>query len=116
MAMLALGAAHLVSSSGERPALTLADLDRAHETLMSCSDGDSFGSEPMWCADPSSPHCVPAAPPTPAPDFTDHSSPATLRVSSVEALGYVLVAWPEPRIEDTPRKPERARLDRPPRA
>ena len=63
VAVSVLAVTQLVSPSRVDDPLSLADLDRAHETVMSCAEGEGSESEPMWCADPSSPHCIPAAPP-----------------------------------------------------
>lgn len=115
VAMTVLVVAHFVSPAHVAAPLSLADLDRAHDTLMSCEEGESAESEPMWCADPRSPHCSPAAPTTPAPDLTDHTTPAMLLASARAMLSFALLSWPEPLHETVLTLADRARLERPPR-
>ena len=115
MAFSVLAVAQLVSPARVSDPLTLADLDRAHDTVMSCADGDGASDEPMWCADPSSPHCIPASPASPAPDLADHSAPATLQSGQTSLLAYVVIGWPQPLAQAAPILADRARLERPPR-
>jgi len=114
VAFAALVAAEFVAPSSSTT-LSLLDLDRAHETLMSCGEGEGTGGEPMWCADPSSPQCIPAAPQGPAPDLADHSAPAALLLGSAQRRGYLLVPWPKPRPDFVIARSDRTRLERPPR-
>jgi len=114
VAFSALVVADFVAPSPETT-LSLLDLDRAHQTVLSCGERESTGGELMWCSDPSSPQCIPAAPPSPAPDFSDNSAPAALLVGRASRLGYTLVPWPVPVLVSVNGRSDHPRLERPPR-
>jgi hypothetical protein len=62
----------VASSSDEAGLLTLADLATAEELVMSCADaGNPHSSEPLWCADPTSPQCLPGLPPAQRAELRD---------------------------------------------
>jgi hypothetical protein len=71
-----------------------------------------------WCADPSSPQCLPALPPHAAPDLHDVqpcSFAATFQLPRVPSL-LPSTPWRRPREERAPDARDRNRLERPPRA
>ncbi len=115
--LCALLVAEVVSPTLAWASESQSELGFRDDSLMSCADADmgSSGQEPMWCADPSSPHCIPAVPSGPAPDLSDHSAPGALFVAAREGLYFVCLPWPEPTLAT--RKPQAhcQRLDRPPR-
>ena len=95
--------------------LSLADLARAESIVMSCDESFST-AEPLWCADPTSPQCSPAAPDVPRIDLGDRVDlwlPPAI-ADSVQHV-YTLDAWPRPIAVTVHGRNEHARLERPPR-
>lgn len=116
--LLGLALLGLYSRGDEPSGLTLADLDRSHQTLMSC-DAPADDAEPMWCADPSDPQCIPAAPTHRQPDLLSGAQPIVQTASwkmPAHPRGRHLLGWsrPEPRRE--PKQARAGRLERPPRS
>lgn len=98
--------------------LSLADLEQADSVLMSCEEGAASSSgEPLWCADPSAPHCNPAAPD--APHALAASQPDVALLTFLDAerpYRLVIESWPAPLAERMPPRVAPNRLERPPRA
>jgi hypothetical protein len=106
-----------------------AQLTHGESVLMSCAEGahlssresrDDVGGDPLWCSDPSSPHCRPAAPPAARLELSD--SPLWTVTPVLEARTELPVVLRESRVYP---RPEAAtlhslrsahRLERPPRA
>jgi hypothetical protein len=112
-----------VAASFEPPTLTLAGLARsshAESVLMSCADDSSpAGSGSMlWCSDPSSPHCIPAAPEVPRPEVWDRPDSWLLSSFVVPGDTFVLLrtVWPRPELASLYARDSVSRLERPPRA
>ena len=103
---------HLQSERAQHAAL----VSEADE-LFTCSDAPSTPAEPLaWCADGSSPQCLPAAPPHANPDLW-HGQPAAVAWLSVPVSPRSVIVLPEhPALpEHAPRTRERDPLERPPR-
>lgn len=98
--------------------VTLADLAQAEAVLMSCEDSGVSGTgEPLWCADPSAPHCSPAAPDAPSALAVDRPDVTLLALPDFERrYTLVLSHWPPPRNERVAPRVDLGRLERPPRA
>jgi len=104
----------------EPAALSLRDLEHNQTTLMSCDrdDGPLGGAELLWCADPSSPLCLPALPPSGHIELADAPPLALFAHHFVvaPAPSWSLPSWKRPQPGERPRSRDRARLERPPRA
>lgn len=104
----------------EGPSLSLKDLEHSQTVLMSCAreDGPLSGAELLWCADASSPLCLPALPASERVELFDAPPIAVphyqLEISPM--LSWALPSWERPLPEERPRSQDRARLERPPRA
>lgn len=101
----------------EAPGLSLAALSQVEPTLMSCDRSADFGAgDLLWCADPDSPLCLPALPPSAQVELWDRT-PVTLASAeeSPPRVG-VLLNWPRPQPEARPPSRPCSRLERPPRA
>ena len=88
------------------------------DDMLSCSDAPSTPAEPLaWCADGSSPQCLPAAPPHTSPDLW-HGQPAEVAWLSLSVPARSVIALPEhPSLpQHAPRTREQSPLERPPRA
>jgi hypothetical protein len=89
------------------------------DDVLTCSDAPSAPAEPLaWCADPSSPQCLPAAPPHASPDLWQ-GTPAAFAWLGVHVPPCSVALLPEHpalRSRAAPRTRERDPLDRPPRA
>ena len=98
--------------------ISLAALSQAETVLMSCEDdGASSTGEPLWCADPSAPHCSPAAPDTPNGLACDRPDVALLAMTEPERPYTVLTtSWPGPLAVRAVPRVDQSRLERPPRA
>lgn len=98
--------------------LSLTELAQADAVLMSCEVGSATSTgEPLWCADPSAPHCSPAAPDAPHALAADRPD-LTLCGLDLPERPYTLVAthWPSPRADRAVPRIDGSRLERPPRA
>jgi len=120
-AAMALCALACLAFAATRDGVTLSSLDalgQKESVLMSCADAPatSGGGALLWCADPSSPHCIPAAPDVPRIELS--SSPDLYLLPSVPMPRptYTLMSWPEPRPRVLASRPRSGRLERPPRA
>lgn len=107
------------AASRDPETLTLVGLDRhtqGESLLMSCAEPSSASNDVLWCSDPSSPHCIPAAPEVPRLELWD--SPDSCATSGLElpAVTYILLPWPRPEAERLHARDAVARLERPPRA
>ena|GEM_PF-3609125 len=104
----------------EGAALSLRDLESDESTLMSCAHDDAplSGAELLWCADPSSPLCLPAQPASGHIELADTPPVAfwDLAVAVPEAVSWVLPGWERPAPVARPRTLDSSRLERPPRA
>ncbi len=104
----------------EASALSLRDLEYSQTTLMSCDrdDGPLGGGELLWCADPSSPLCLPALPPSGHIELADAPPLAFFAhgPAVAPAASWSLPSWERPLPSERPRSCVRARLERPPRA
>ncbi|MFT3927396.1 MAG: hypothetical protein QM778_32985 [Myxococcales bacterium] len=100
--------------------LSLRDLERSQTTLMSCArdEGPLSGAELLWCADPSSPLCLPALPASGHIELGDTAPLAlwSLALPMPERLAWTLPSWQRPAPVDRPRSLDPTRLERPPRA
>lgn len=86
--------------------------------LMSCAESTPASAEPLWCSDPSSPHCLPAVPQAPRAELSDHPDLwVTASLEAAPTLAFrVLSSWPRS-LAETPRGLSHVhRLERPPRA
>jgi hypothetical protein len=103
---------------GERQReLSLRELASQGSQLMSCADDSGPSDTLLWCADPDSPHCLPALPEAPGTDLAQHGPLAVLTPVDSAArrrLGR-LMAWPEPRIAALAPIRLSQRLERPPK-
>lgn len=98
--------------------VTLADLTEVETVLMSCEDsGVSSSGEPLWCADPSAPHCSPGAPDAPSALAIDRPDVTLLALPDLERRYTLLTShWPAPPSERAAPRVDLGRLERPPRA
>ncbi|MDB4974903.1 MAG: hypothetical protein JWN48_3244 [Myxococcaceae bacterium] len=125
--MAVLSALACLALAAGRDARTLslhefAELTHTESVLMSCAESASSssplssGSELQWCADPSSPHCRPAAPPAPRLELWDN--PQLTLLSSVQPAPatFIWLPWPRPEVQPVLTRTAAERLDRPPRA
>ena len=101
------------------PSLSLRDLEGRQTTLMSCArdDGPLSGAELLWCADASSPLCLPALPASGHVELSD-APPIALQHYELEVppvLSWALPSWERPLPMERPRSQDRARQERPPR-
>ena len=104
------------AASHDPEPLSLTDLTRSESIVMSCDESFST-AEPLWCADPSSPQCIPAAPDVPRIDLGDRVDlwlPPV--VAGTAPRAYTIGSWPEPITTTLHGRTDRDRLDRPPRA
>jgi hypothetical protein len=109
-----------VAASFESPTLTLAGLAKnahAESVLMSCAEDSSpsGGDALLWCSDPSSPHCIPAAPEVPRPEVWDRPDTSLLSSFDVPSASFVLLPWPRPETASLYARDNVSRLERPPR-
>jgi hypothetical protein len=116
---LALGASCLLVAAGsDAETISLQQLAGGGSSLlMSCADDETPNGEPMWCANPDSPRCLPAVPKPSAPDVTQ-GPVATLLAALVptQARAHgVLTAWPTARTQHMRSLQLQHRLERPPR-
>ena len=120
---MAAGLLMLIARSEPR-FLGLSELHKPQAEALSCADTSVAESregrdEPVaWCADPSSPQCLPALPPHASLDLHD-VQPATFTATfQVPRARHLLprTPWRRPREERAPDSRERNRLERPPRA
>ena len=96
--------------------ISLSELTAEEAPLMSCEPSSSSYEGLMWCSDPSSPHCIPAAPEAPRLELADRPDLALQAVLPEQQATYVLVPWPATDVAaNFGRKPDQ-RLERPPRA
>ena len=97
-------------------ALSLRELAGRAAVLMSCADELPRANEPLWCADPDSPHCIPALPEVPGTDVW-HGPVAMLAPLAAQprASVGVLLAWPVPGAAALRSLQLAQRLERPPR-
>jgi hypothetical protein len=114
------GLAISILAHTELHSLRLSELRKPQGDALACADTSTAPTdEPVaWCADPSSPQCLPALPPHAAPDLHD-VQPATfaalLQLPRARKL-LPITPWRRPREERAPRSREPDRLERPPRA
>lgn len=104
------------AASRDPTPLSLADLARNESIVMSCDESFST-AEPLWCGDPSSPQCIPAAPDVPRIDLGDRVDlwlPPAIAGSTPRV--YTLCSWPEPITTTLHGRADRDRVERPPRA
>jgi hypothetical protein len=116
LVVLATLACLLFAEASDTPTCSLSELASRESVLMSCEDASPVSAELMWCSDPSSPQCLPAAPQVPNPELWDRPDIALPSLFAAPRLGYVWMTWPE---ADAPAFTGRApaqRLERPPRA
>lgn len=107
------------ASARDGASLSLRDLERSQAVLMSCAhDSPLSGAELLWCADPSSPMCLPALPASDRPDLGDAPQvflAAVLPSAGAAAVWHWLPDYGPPMTAATPRRRDRDRLERPPR-
>lgn len=119
-AMAVLAALLCLSFASLDDAATVSSLDalsRVESVPMSCADAPaSSGGGLLWCADPSAPHCIPAAPDVPRIELW--SSPELVLAPSLPMPRptYVLMSWPAPHPRVLVSRLASTRLERPPRA
>jgi hypothetical protein len=96
--------------------LSLRELAGSGAVLMSCAEDTGRADEPLWCADPDSPHCIPALPEAPARDVW-HGPVAALTplATHPRANVGVLLAWPAIRSASLVSLKLAQRLERPPK-
>lgn len=114
---LALGAVcWALLASAEPKVLSLRELTGEGGVLMSCAEDAGPSSEPLWCADPDSPHCIPALPESPSTDAW-HGPVAVLSqlASGLYACVGEWLAWPEPCVASLVSLKLQQRLERPPK-
>jgi hypothetical protein len=119
LTMVTLVACLAYAGMRDGPSLSLRDLERSQTILMSCAreDGPLSGAELLWCADASSPLCLPALPASGHIELSD-ATPIALWSHELEiasTLAWALPTWERPRPIERPRSEDRARLERPPR-
>lgn len=105
-----------VAAGTDPPTCSLAELATRQSVLMSCEDAGPVSVGLLWCADPSSPQCIPALPQAPRPELWDRPDIALPTVVAPARRGYVWMTWPEPEVLDMPGRTWSQRLERPPRA
>jgi hypothetical protein len=115
-ALLCLACTSLRESAG----LKLSELERSQATLMSCArdTGPLSSSELLWCADASSPLCLPALPASGHIELSD-APPCALRsplAPTTLVFSWIERGWHRPLPLDTPSARHGGRLERPPRA
>jgi hypothetical protein len=105
-----------VTSAREPATISLAELSRLDSPLMSCAPTDAAPDGPLWCSDPSSPHCIPAAPERQRLELADRPDLALIATAPVAQPTFVVVPWPaiEPDVRDG--RAAVHPLERPPRA
>ncbi len=117
LTFLALGAVcWVLFASAEPKALSLRQLTSEGGVLMSCAEDAGPSSEPLWCADPDSPHCIPALPEVPSTDVW-HGPVAALSQLAFSAHARVgeLLTWPKTSVISLVSLKLQHRLDRPPK-
>ena len=113
---LAIAVAWWVAARSAQPELSLRELARAGSVLMSCADDGGPVGEPLWCADPDSPHCIPALPTAPRADVWHDPIGVLPPLASLPCLRVGdLMAWPKPRTLSLASLKLPQRLDRPPK-
>jgi hypothetical protein len=112
----ALVGASALAENGPRE-LSLRELASQGAVLMSCADEGGASGALLWCADPDSPHCIPALPEAPSTELAQHGPLAVLQALSADVRAGVgrLVAWPEPRACALAPSLFAQRLERPPK-
>lgn len=97
--------------------LSLRELTSQGSVLMSCANESGPSDTLLWCADPDSPHCIPALPDAPGTDLAQHGPLAILTPLAAAARPSAgqLIAWPEPRVATLAPIRLAQRLDRPPK-
>jgi hypothetical protein len=107
------------AASHEGRTVTLAGLTQLAQgdsVLMSCArDVEPASGPTMWCSDPSSPHCIPAAPEAPRAELWDGPDSALLLSFAVPAATHVLLPWPRLAPSSLHARDSVSRLERPPR-
>jgi hypothetical protein len=85
-------------ADAEPRTLSLRELASRGSVLMSCADESGPSDTLLWCADPDSPHCIPALPEAPSTDLAQHGPVAVLTPLAAAARPNIgrLMAWPEP--------------------
>jgi hypothetical protein len=114
---LALGAVCLAFAGTRGGAtLTLRQLTSQGGVLMSCAEENGLSTEPLWCADPASPHCIPALPEVPHAAAW-HGPVAALWSLDLPAPARVAtwITWPRPQVVQLVSRAASQRLERPPR-
>jgi hypothetical protein len=127
--VLAVGLSLFFAQMADARSLRLSDLHKPQADAL-CADpawsesGEErrpgSGDEPVaWCADPTSPQCLPALPPHASPDFHD-VQPATFGglVELPRNGDHAIAAtpWQRPDAERVPSSRDADPLERPPRA
>lgn len=116
MAALAALACLAFVASRDAPTLSLSELARTESIVMSCDDAPLPSAEPLWCADPNSPQCSPAAPDAPRIELSDRVDlwfPDAVALAPVRVVA--LNPWPASKTDDRVGRLAHARLERPPR-
>jgi hypothetical protein len=124
-AIAVLTALACLAGAAARDAQTLSlrqfeQLTHAESVLMSCAadswPASSSGTDLLWCSDPTSPHCRPAAPQAPQIELWDRPDSVLLPVLQVPVATYVWLPWPRPEAAPLLTRSASDRLERPPRA
>jgi hypothetical protein len=107
----------LALAGSEPRTLSLRELASQGSVLMSCADESGLSDTLLWCADPDSPHCIPALPEAPGTDLAQHGPLAILTPLAAAERPSVgrLIAWPEPNLAVLAPFQLTQRLDRPPK-
>jgi hypothetical protein len=104
-----------VMASRDGRTISLSELSSLHAPLMSC-ESDGAGSDGLlWCSDPNSPHCIPAAPEPPRLELADRPDLDLASAVPVAEASYVLVPWPKLMPASERGRRNAQRLERPPR-
>lgn len=97
--------------------LSPGELSRSRAPLMSCAaEPASSHGELLWCADPSSPQCIPAAPEVPRVHLADRPELLPIASDVLAKRPYVLLPWPRAEQATLLARDVSGRLERPPRA